>query len=246
MLYIANWKMNLSFNEAISFCKNHYNDLITLSQDVNKKIILCPSFVEITQICNIFKDSAIEIGAQNCSHKNAGAYTGQILAKSLHEAGCTYCIVGHSERRIHCFESNELIIQKTIQALKAQITPIVCIGETEKQYISRHTKDILKKQLKGVIEAAGDFKGTYIHIAYEPVWAIGTGKTPTKEYIQDVFSFILEITKKYNKKEKIKLLYGGSVNDKNILRLKSIDGLEGFLIGSTSLDFKKFEKIVQL
>jgi len=246
MLYVANWKMEMSFKEGLGFCRDNYCGFIALSEIEDKRVVLCPSFTEISEVCGIFKNSAIKVGAQDCSDNKVGSYTGQVMAESLREIGCAYCIVGHSERRIHCFESNYLVGQKVLQLLQSGVIPIVCVGETMAEYNAGFVKDVVKEQLIDVFKVIEGFSAYSLCIAYEPVWSVGTGIVPESGYIEQIFDFILELSKKYDKKGQIELLYGGSVDESNAGSIKSISNIRGFLIGGASLDFKKFEKIVQL
>jgi len=246
MLYIANWKMNMPSKQALTFCRDNYDGFEKLSQIEDKKIILCPSFTEINILCEIFKNTSIGIGAQDCSNEKIGPYTGQISAESLHQVKCTYCIVGHSERRIYCSESNKNIGQKVLRLLESGITPIVCVGEQKIDYDAGIAKDVIKMQLESVFKATKNIVRAHLCIAYEPVWSIGTGIAPDNEYIEEIFDFIFKTAEKYGENSEIKLLYGGSVSEENIVSLKGIKNLMGVLIGGASLDFKKFEKIVQL
>jgi len=208
--------------------------------------LLCPSFTEMSSVCSIFKGASVEIGAQDCSNERAGSYTGQVLAESLRQIGCIYCVVGHSERREYFSESSDLVGQKALRLLQVGITPILCVGEKKIDYDSNAAKDVIRAQLDTVFEKIKGFDTVNLCIAYEPVWAVGTGIIPKNEYIEEIFDFILEISKKYGQSGEIKLLYGGSVDDLSAKTLKNVRNLGGFLIGGASLDFKKFEKIVQL
>jgi len=248
-LYVANWKMGFSFNKAIDFCENNYDGLIRLSKLGNKKIVLCPSFIEMGFLAEGFGDSLVKIGAQDCSNNKIGAYTGQVPSKSLADIGCAYCIVGHSERRSLFAESSDDIAQKVLRLQECKITPILCVGEQEFDNKEKNVESVLKEQLLPVFESLKDLDNLdkfRLYIAYEPIWAISTSKVPENEYIKKIFDFVLDLAKKYGLDGQITLLYGGSVDEVSAKKLKSVSNLGGFLIGTASLDFKKFEKIVQL
>jgi len=244
-LYVANWKMNMPFYKAGDFCKENYYGFENLSKLPDKKIVLCPSYTEIMQILILFKDLELEVGAQNCSARISGPYTGQVSAVSLGEMGCVYCIVGHSEVRKYLSEGNCEIIQKVLRLIEVKVTPILCVGENEDDGIE-WGKKVLFSQLEPVFEKIKSLGSKYICVAYEPIWSIGTGITPEVDYIEKIFGYIFEIAKEICPNVNITLLYGGSVNEHNVKKMKCIANLGGFLIGGASLDFKKFEKIVQL
>jgi len=245
-LYVANWKMSFSFNNTLDFCEQNYEGFLRLSQLNSKKVVLCPSFESIAFVSEGFGDSLVEIGAQDCSSSASGTYTGQISAVSLAELGCTYCIVGHSERRGYLTEKSQDVAQKVVRLLENEITPILCVGEKIEDYQAKTVEKALSEQLLPVFKEVKKLQKPRLCIAYEPVWAIGTGKIPEKRHIEDIFEFILVEAKKHALDGQIQLLYGGSVDENSVKSLMSINNLGGFLMGAASLDFKKFEKIVQL
>ena len=201
------------------------------------KIIYCPPNTLIRPMSKKLKGSSIEVGAQNCHERdNYGAFTGSVNSKMLKNVGAKYVIIGHSENRQEG-ESDKLINQKIKSALKVGLRVIFCIGETMKQKRKKITKQILNRQIKLGLNKIK--KNNKVIIAYEPVWSIGTGLIPKSNDLLSTISFI----KKKIKKSKI--LYGGSVNSKNIIELKSIDNIDGFLIGGASQDPKKFIDIIK-
>jgi triosephosphate isomerase len=236
-IYVANWKMNLSFDESINFCNNYGNALQQLSNSA-AKIIICPSFVALAPMATLLKNSTISLGAQNCSEHESGSYTGEVSALSIAQTGATHCIVGHSEQRIYHNESTEKIINKIKLLYQQNITPIICIGETKKDFLSNQTFATLTKQLEPILTI---FKQKSIMIAYEPVWSIGTDIIPTPEQLIKVFTWLQLQIQGYN----AQLLYGGSVNQNNIVELKKISLINGFLIGGASTNFEKLKKIVE-
>jgi len=245
-IYVANWKMNLPFKEALYFARSHYDGLVGLAALYDKKIVLCPTFMEIKALSDMFTDSGVEIGAQDCSMHALGAYTGQVSALSLEDIGCNYCIVGHSERRLYLAETSADVAKKVARLLEVNINPIVCVGEKSEDYAAERAKEIIKEQVLPILGVVKELGASKIYLAYEPVWAIGTGVVPKEEYVAEIFGQIEKLGKKYVPDTEIVLLYGGSIDEITASSIKSIASLGGFLIGSASLDFQKFEKIVKL
>lgn len=246
--YVANWKMNLHFHETVSFCAENYEQLMLLAEKEKTYLILCPTFLMIEHMQSMFRNTPISIGAQNCSEYNQGPYTGDVSAKSLMEVGCRYCIVGHSERRIHFGETNEIVAHKVSRLLENSVRPIMCIGETLQERQEGKTYDILAQQLESLCRVLIDCKvadgSKSIFFAYEPVWTIGTGVTPTYDELKQALLWIKEIVGRYNLAFRIYYLYGGSVSVDTISSLKKIEELNGVLIGSSSTDFQILRKIV--
>lgn len=245
-LCVANWKMNLSFEKTYEFCITHadlFKDL-ALKQEVT--LVLCPSPESLASVSTIFKDSPIKVGAQNCSQFQTGPYTGEVSAQSLAQLRCSYGIVGHSERRRLCNETNKEVALKAKNLLAESIIPIICIGELYKTDSIQEVFDFLEVQLEPVFQITALYDTQPIVIAYEPVWSIGTGTIPSEDHLIKIFSWLHKICVNQSKTAHCSLLYGGSVNEKNINTLRKIDYLDGFLIGNASLDFQNFEKIVSL
>jgi|SRR5579872_2777909 len=244
-LYIANWKMNLRHNAATAWVQTNHTHLKSLASG-EKKIILCPSFDALAPIAHLVKNSPIALGAQNVSRHRDGAFTGEVSAQSLADLGCTYCIVGHSERRQHHHENDLNVAAKVERLLEVGITPIICIGETKEQHQAGETKHVLEKQLDFVVDVLNQMSGLKpkICIAYEPVWSIGTGQIPDANALIDTFTWLTTLIKDECPETQAQLIYGGSVNAENAAQLKEIDTIQGFLIGSASLDFQKFKNIV--
>ena len=236
MYFVANWKMYGSLNSLNSLDKvNKF--LRKFKKNKSIKIIYCPPSTLIHSMSKKLKRSYIEIGAQNC-HENEtyGAFTGSINPMMLKNVGAKYVILGHSENR-QIGEDDKMINLKIKNALKSGLKVIFCIGETLKQKKKKLTKKILSKQIKLGLNRIK--KTNRIIIAYEPVWSIGTGIIPKSDDLFDVIHFI----KKKNQNSKV--IYGGSVNTKNITDLKIINNVDGFLIGGASQDSKKFIDIIK-
>jgi len=244
-LYVANWKMELSFKQAILFYKKHQNGFARLSDDGEADIIVCPSFEALHPLAELFKTSAVFLGAQDCASHKYGAYTGQVSVQSLSEIGCAYCLVGHSERRNYFFETDKDVAEKVDQLLLVDIQPIICVGETRQDYDVGNSFTAVGKQVSAVCELVQEQKkSAHLIFAYEPVWAVGTNKVTSNEHIENMFEFIYATAFRCSPEVTITLLYGGSVDVQSINQLKQINGLGGFLIGRASRDFQKFEKIV--
>lgn len=245
-LYVANWKMNMPFNQSIEFCNNNGNALQQLSNSAN--IVLCPSFVALAPITDIFKSSPIAVGAQNCSEHISGAYTGEISPLSLTDIGIQYCIVGHSERRIYYNETTESISKKIYILYASNIMPIICIGESHIDFLEEKTLSVLTEQLEPILTtiAQQKEKKDHIVIAYEPIWSIGTDIIPKQQQLNTVFSFITELVHSALPNHTMQLLYGGSVNENNCMELKKTSHINGFLIGGASTNFEQLKNIISL
>ena len=236
MYFVANWKMFGDFkslklvNKVISFSKKFKSSKF--------KIIYLPPTTLICPMAQMVKNTKIEVGAQNCHHQdNYGAETGSVNAKMVKGVGAKYVILGHSENRENG-ESDKLINQKIKTALRNKLKVIFCIGEKIKDKRNKKTKSVLSKQIK--LGLKGIKLNNNIIIAYEPVWAIGSGMIPKSNELLNAIDFI-----KSRFKQNLKILYGGSVNDKNINELKTIHNIDGFLVGGASQNSKKFIDIIK-
>lgn len=238
MIIAANWKMCLSPQQAIALAKQ-----FSKLEHNNSTIIVCPSTSALMAVSKELSSTSLDIGAQNCSAQKYGAHTGEESAQTFAALGCKWCIVGHSERRLFRGETNQEIADKTAALIEHNISPIICIGETLQQFKNQQTEATLLKQLEPIIPFISDRK-LPICIAYEPVWAIGSGKIPTNEYLSKTFTWLEKQLESKTKNNHLHLLYGGSVKSSNAFDLLSIKTISGFLIGSASLDFQEFEKIV--
>ncbi len=241
----GNWKMNNDLNGTISLISNLAK---ALNNNENCDIIVCPPFTSLSEANSQIKNTAIKLGAQNMYFENEGAYTGEISAQMLKSVGCEFVILGHSERRAIFNESDSLINKKIKKAFSSGLKPIFCVGESLEQREKGVTKDIIKTQVtEGLKDISSEEMKTLI-IAYEPVWAIGTGKNATPEQAQEVHEFIRSlIQEKYSEDiaDNMIIQYGGSVkpgNAKNLLSQKDIDGA---LVGGASLKADSFLGIIQ-
>ena len=243
-IFVANWKMSQSPQKALSFLRSNHEEWKKITEK-NIPIVICPSFPSIPLIVQDAIELDLYVGAQTCSSFAQGAYTGDVSATDLAEIGCSFCIVGHSERRSYFSEKDKDIVLKVEQLLENKIIPIVCIGETQEENKENKTEEKLLKQLKQIIKllSSKQHKEKPVCIAYEPIWAIGTGEAPTKKYLEKKISWIQNILRKKEIKN-VAILYGGSINENNITTLKTIPGIDGFLIGGASQDFKELKKIV--
>lgn len=241
-LVIANWKMNGDEPLLIS----HRETLSALNLG-KVDVVICPPFVYLPAAHAHFAQAAFTYGAQDVSEHAYGAYTGQISAQMLRAMGCKYVIIGHSERRALCAETNSMVAEKVAQALKEGLTPILCVGETDFQREQGQTQEVVVGQLKAVVELVGIQALAQAIIAYEPVWAIGTGKAATAEQAQAVHLSIRTwlATQSQSVAAGVRILYGGSVNENNARELFGQPDIDGGLIGGASLKPEAFAVIVQ-
>ncbi len=238
-LVVGNWKMNGSL-AANAKLLDELTVLMQRSSDL--QTVVCAPFIYLTQLASLVDSKAILIGAQDVSVHLDGAYTGEISAAMLADVDCRYVIVGHSERREYHHESNHLVAQKTMAAQRAGLVPIVCVGETLEQRESGNTLDIIGDQLNAVKSVVGESQLAQCVIAYEPVWAIGTGLTATPEQAQEVHQFIRQQLGDGGADTQI--LYGGSVKPNNAETLFSQPDIDGALVGGASLAASDFFDIV--
>ena len=236
---VGNWKMNGSAKLAQEFCQ----ELSRIKQDLAPQIeiALC---VPDTLIASFDVPEVIRVGAQNISEYDSGAYTGETSAELLKQQGCDLVIVGHSERRQHFSETSEQVAKKAAMAVEQGLTPILCVGETEAQRDKGQTFEVIGEQLSAVQRTLDDLGLAKIWLAYEPVWAIGTGKTASPEQAQEVHAWLRDQLGEVG--TKIPLLYGGSVKASNAENLFQQKDIDGGLIGGASLDLNEFEGICKV
>ena len=239
MLIAGNWKLNCNIAQAYELVKSILN--YTEKESLNCNIAVFPPFTALTEVNKILKNTHISLGAQDCSAEIKGAYTGDVSAEMLYDIGCKYVIVGHSERRISRGDTNNIVLKKAINAQKNNLIPIICVGEKLMDRDNGKALDVIKQQLEHSLPLECN-KFNCI-IAYEPIWAIGSGKIPTIEDITQMFSMIKDwLLEKYNDTD-IKLLYGGSVNNDNAKEIFSCNSVGGLLIGGVSLKAEEFSEI---
>ena len=242
-LIAANWKMNKTVRETEEYIRS----FIPLVEDVeDREILICPPFTSLYSADKLLVDSNVKLGAQNCYYEKRGAFTGEVSVDMLKELGCEYVIVGHSERR-HIFgESDELISKKLTAVLEAGLRPIFCVGEKIEDRNAGMTFKVIETQLKIGLTGIEDFIDR-MDIAYEPVWAIGTGVPATPEDAREVHRFIKEFIGSLNRKslDNTRILYGGSVKPENAKEFMKYEEIEGLLVGTASLDPHSFSQIVK-
>lgn len=243
----GNWKMNTDSHSSVELAKQL---AARLEQSAAEKatVAVCPPFVYLASVAKALSSSNISIGAQNVYFENNGAFTGEISCMMLKDVGCTYAIIGHSERRHVIGEKDELINKKIIATIKGGLLPIFCVGELLEEREANKTEAVISRQIEKGLAGIDAEKMSAVTIAYEPVWAIGTGKTATKEQAQDVHLFIRNlVTKLYDKNlaQQIRIQYGGSVKPSNAKELMSQPDIDGLLVGGASLKADDFVAIVE-
>lgn len=238
-LIAGNWKMNGSLESITELMQGIKAGL---GEVTNADMAVCPPAVYLLRVSGLIDQDTIGLGSQNICDQASGAYTGELAPSMLKEAGCQYAIIGHSERRSLYGESDELIAARFAMAVESGITPILCIGETLEERESGVTEDVVSRQLDAVIQTQGIEALGQCVIAYEPVWAIGTGKTATPEQAQAVHAYIRNKLAALNSDvaEKVQILYGGSMNAANAQELLSQPDIDGGLIGGASLKAADF------
>ena len=243
-LIAGNWKMYKTSSEARETAARLV-DLVADVDDVD--IMIAPTYTGLESVSGVTKNSRVSLGAQDLFWEKEGAYTGQISADMLVDAGCQYVIIGHSERRQFFGETDETVNKKIRAAIGAGLKPVVCVGETEAERESDQTFSVLDKQIKlGLKGYFIDDLGDLV-IAYEPVWAIGTGKTATEEQAQEAHQYIRSLIRELfgdNLSDSVRILYGGSVKPANIAGLMVMADIDGALVGGASLDAESFSQIV--
>ncbi len=241
----GNWKMNKTLQEGIALATELKDALVGTTP--NCDVVIGTPFIHLATVVETVKKSPIKVAAQNCADKESGAYTGEVSASMIKSTGVNYVILGHSERRTYYGETFEILRNKVLLALKNELTPIFCIGELKEEREANKQNEVVKAQLEGSVFnlSATDFGK--IVIAYEPVWAIGTGLTATSEQAQEIHAFIRSlIADKYGKEvaDSTSILYGGSCNAGNAAELFSKPDVDGGLIGGASLKAVDFKAII--
>ncbi|MBC7743929.1 MAG: triose-phosphate isomerase [Flavobacterium sp.] len=244
----GNWKMNLNYTEGVSL----FSEIVNMVNDEvigNQKVVICSSFIHLSAISHLAKSHPkVSVGAQNCHQTQSGAYTGEVSASMIQSIEVKYVIIGHSERRQYFSETNLILSEKVDAALKHELTPIFCIGETLEQRNNNTHFTVLKSQLSEGVFNLDESEFKKLIIAYEPVWAIGTGLTASPEQAQEIHEFIRkEIAVQYTQAvaDECSILYGGSCNSKNAAELFAKPDIDGGLIGGASLKSRDFVDIIK-
>lgn len=244
-LIAGNWKMYKTGPEAVKTAK----DLAALCSDVQDvEVMIAPTFLTLSLVSGTIKNTKIKLGAQNLYYEKQGPYTGEISADMLKAAGAEYVIIGHSERRQYFGETDTSVCRKIKAAIEVGLKPILCIGESETQRDEEKTFSILDKQVSDGLKGFGSDELNDLVLAYEPVWAIGTGKTASVDQVRQVHQYLRSLLGKLFSKTfagQTRILYGGSVKPENASELMGIEDVDGALVGGASLDAKSFIKIIK-
>jgi triosephosphate isomerase len=245
-LIAGNWKMYKTIGEAVQLAGGIKRNVLDLTEAID--VVLCPPFITLSFVYDTISDTEIKLGAQDLYWEKEGAYTGEISPVMLKDCGCEFVIIGHSERRKYFFENDEAVNKKIKAALSLGIKPIVCVGETLEEREAQKTIEVLKSQLEAGLADLGIEDILGIVIAYEPVWAIGTGKNATAAQAQEVHSFIRGwLSQRFSpgSAQALRILYGGSVKPANIKELIKEPDVDGALVGGASLDVGSFSEIIK-
>lgn len=245
LLIAGNWKMNKTVAEALDLVNGLKRELSNVKE---VDIAICPPFTALSDVSKAIMDTNFRLGAQNVSENNYGAFTGEIAVGMLKEFLVRYVILGHSERRQYQKESDDLVSKKAQSALHASIKPIVCVGETLEEREANRTETVIRSQLKGSLAGITKEHILEVVIAYEPVWAIGTGKTATKEQAQATQAFLRqELADLHDEAtaKRVRILYGGSVKPGNAKALMEQPDIDGALVGGASLEIRSFSDIIK-
>ncbi|MCX7836373.1 MAG: triose-phosphate isomerase [candidate division WOR-3 bacterium] len=240
----GNWKMNFNHIEGKEFVERLIH---SMREDEKKEIVIFPPFTTLFSVAETIKNTKIKLGAQNVHWEDKGAFTGEISPQFLIALGCEYVIIGHSERRKYFFEDDEIINKKIKKVLNTNLTPVFCVGENLEERKEKKTLTIIENQLKKGLKDIKELNGMVI--AYEPVWAIGTGINATPSEAREVHRFIRHfISENYGKEisENLRIIYGGSVNKDNIKELLEEEEIDGVLVGGASIKLEEFVYIVNL
>ncbi len=245
-LIVANWKMNGSFEMAHSIV----GDILEgVRQFESPAMVICPPFVHLQRVAQLISTAPlVSLGAQNCSEHSAGAHTGEVSSSMLKDVGCEYVICGHSERRRLHGETDSAIARKAVAAIGAGLTPIVCVGETMEERRSDRTRATIERQINAILEQCGRELIDWVTIAYEPVWAIGTGVSASPDQVEEVHRLIRDRLAQLSRKaaERCRVLYGGSVTDENAAPVLEQRDVDGCLVGGASLKAAQFVEICRM
>ena len=239
----GNWKMNKTLQEGVELAQTLKNDV----KNPNCAVVIGTPFIHLATVAELLKGSPIKVAAENCADKDKGAFTGEVSAAMVASTGAEYCILGHSERRAYYHEDFEILKNKVELALANGLKVIFCIGEVKEERLENKQNEVVKAQLEGSVFHLSAEQWANITLAYEPVWAIGTGLTATPEQAQEIHAFIRGlVAEKFGKQvaEDTTILYGGSCNEKNAAELFACPDIDGGLIGGAALVAEKFEAII--
>ncbi|MCI6028212.1 MAG: triose-phosphate isomerase [Clostridiales bacterium] len=240
----GNWKMNKTPDEARALVEA----LIPLVADAECEVVVCPPFVDLCPVSKAIKGTNIHLGAQNIHWAKSGAFTGEISADMLKKFGVEYAIVGHSERRQYFGETDATVNMRAKAALENGITPIICVGESLEQRERGETDEFVASQVRGALEGISADDARRVVIAYEPIWAIGTGRTATAEMAEETITVIRKTLRSIfgnDAAETVRIQYGGSMNPQNAASLMAMENIDGGLIGGASLKAEDFSKVVK-
>lgn len=242
---VGNWKMNLGIRESVALARNVLHAM--RGHEVAPQVVLCPSFTALSEVRKVLTRSRIGLGAQDCGTEKSGAFTGNVSVGQLEDVGCAYVLVGHSERRHIFHESDELVRKKFASARQSKLQPILCVGEPQEDRENGNARVYVQGQLGAALEGVSLHDDENVLIAYEPVWAIGSGDSATVGDVIEMHSFIrkevaglLEISE-----NRITVLYGGSITDENAYTFLREDAVDGLLVGGASLKPQLFSGILQ-
>ena len=241
----GNWKLNKNLRESLALAtalKRHLND----EEDVD--IAVCPPFVYLADVVDALRDTHLAVGAQDCYWEESGAFTGEVAPGMLKDIGCDYTLIGHSERRQYFGETDETVNRKILAALAATLKPIVCLGESLEQREAGVTHQVIETQLTGGLKGLTPDQAAALTLAYEPIWAIGTGRTASPEQANDVHGFIRQwLGRQFSGSvaDAVRIQYGGSVKPANVAELMVQPEIDGALVGGASLEADSFAAIVR-
>lgn len=242
-IIMGNWKMHFTIEETEEFL----NSLLPKVKNAKTEVVVCPPFTSLALSSNILKGSNVKLGAQNVHFEEKGAFTGEISPNMLKNLGVSYIIIGHSERRMYFGETDETVNKKIHMCLKHKFNPVLCVGESLEEKESNNMEKVLTRQIEKAFFNISEEDSKKVVIAYEPIWAIGTGKTATSSDADNIISFIRKVISGiYNKEvsENIVMLYGGSVKPNTIKEQMSMENIDGALVGGASIVVEDFERIV--
>ncbi|YCA43415.1 triose-phosphate isomerase [Bacillus sp. JZ8] len=241
----GNWKMNKTLSEAVSFVEEVKNSVPTASE---VDAVVCSPALFLDKLVEATKGTDLKVGAQNMHFEENGAYTGEVSPVALADLGVDYVILGHSERREMFAETDETVNKKTLAAFKHNLTPIVCCGETLEERESDKTKEVVETQVKAALKGLSEEQAKQVVIAYEPIWAIGTGKSSTAEDANEVCAAIRKVVENVfstDVAEAVRIQYGGSVKPANIKEYMAQSDIDGALVGGASLEAQSFLQLVE-